>query len=92
MQTFKKAALVLVGIVLGCGGAAVAPMAIGSAAPATGEWRCYRNDGFPDYEEAASNAVPMTQGLNAVARHAPAGTVISTTRDSESRAYVCVKY
>ena len=88
MQTIKKAALVLVGIALGCGGAAVAPMAAGSA-HASGKWTCHAAWDFPDVADAAKDGADVTKGMNAIAGSAAAGTVI--TVPSSGSAYVCVK-
>lgn len=88
MQRFKNAALVLAGIALGCGGAAVAPMAVGSA-QASGKWACYGAWNFPDVTDAAKDGAELTKSMNAVAGSAAAGTIV--TVPSSGSAYVCVK-
>lgn len=49
------------------------------AQAAAGAWQCYVVDRLPDQKEAASwrGAKSTTEGLNAIAPGAPAGTVLS---------------
>ena len=48
----KSVALVLVGMVIGCGAAVVTPM-VHSQAQAKGKWGCYAVDHLPEVEAAA---------------------------------------
>jgi hypothetical protein len=81
----------LLGIILGCAGATVLPIRAPQAQPTSGEWVCYealhdntdtdkaRNKGF---------ALKQTQGLNQVAKHVPAGTIVPFLQGG----LACVKY
>ncbi len=84
METIKKAALVLVGIVLGCGGAAVVPIAVSSAKPEPGKWACYSTDEFDGVADASAT-------MNAIAPNVAAGTVITTPPPFNEHGYICVK-
>jgi hypothetical protein len=89
MKHTRSIALVLTGIMLGCGAAAVAPMATTSAYPDEegwsgandGAWSCYAVDRFPDVDDARSweRAATIAQGLNRVATHVPKGTIVTMT-------------
>ena len=97
MTHARQVGLVLVGLVVGCGAAAVAPMATTWAQPRVGEWDCFVVDRFPDVGDARSwdGAANIRYGLNHVARHVPPGTVLSVTPKSGSHNYAsvaCVKY
>ena len=85
MRIVHHVTLVLVGAFLGCSGAVIAPMAVSKAAPAAGTWGCYRASAFPNAEEA----LETTQGMNTVARHAPAGTVVVVEQMGSK---VCIKH
>lgn len=83
---------------MGCGAAAIAPMAVTWAQPPPGQWQCFAVEGFPDIQKAraADNAANIGTGLNQVAAHVPAGTVLAVTPyGSGSGSYAsvaCVKY
>jgi hypothetical protein len=81
MNRSLSVALVLGGMILGCGATAVAPIAKGWAQAPAGRWACYVVDQFPDLEEARSweGAANITAGLNRVAPNTPAGTVLALT-------------
>lgn len=81
-----------VGIVVGCAAATVAPIMVGKA-QAAGQWRCFATDELGEPEEAASwgGAVKATDGLNAVAQHTPAGTVLNLQWNAKT-SVTCVKY
>ena len=85
MRIVHHVTLVLVGAFLGCSGAVIAPMAVSSAAPAGGTWGCYYASGFPE----ADDAWETTQGMNTIARHAPAGSVVVIEHEGTR---VCVKH
>jgi hypothetical protein len=91
-------ALVLVGLVLGCGAATVSPISTVFAEPAAGTWQCYQSNEFPDATKAANykDAINATQGMNAVAKHVPAGTVTTFALDGSNSGsepdVVCVKH
>ncbi|HVY30653.1 MAG TPA: hypothetical protein VHB79_29035 [Polyangiaceae bacterium] len=87
--------LVLLGMALGCGATAVAPIARSWAQPASGRWACYVVDRFPDVEEARNweEAANITAGFNKVAAHVPAGTVLAVNpKGGPYPSVACVKY
>jgi hypothetical protein len=92
-KTARNVALVLGGLIVGCGAATVAPVRLGSAVQ-NGAWRCFVIDRFPDVQDAADwkGARNMTDGMNQVATNAAAGTVISAYWNSGTSSVVCVKY
>src|SRR4051794_18289411 len=69
MKKTSGVVLMFVGILVGCGAAAVAPTAISNAQPRQGAWGCYVADRFPDVRAAAdwSGSVGVKQGLDQVA-------------------------
>lgn len=77
----KSVGLVLAGLAVGCGAAAVAPMARSFAQAPAGAWDCFAVERFPDVEKARSQefAVSTREGLNRVARQVPTGTMLSVT-------------
>ena len=83
----------LVGIAIGCAGAAVLPLSRVDAQPQPGNWTCFVIDRFPDASAAAnwSGAQDVTRGLNQVARHVPPGAVIAP-QINPGTSLVCVKY
>jgi hypothetical protein len=83
--------LLLVGIALGCGASAVAPMR-STLAETQDRWSCYVVDGFPDVHDAASwdPAARITDGLNQVAKHVPAGATLAV--NSKGAGVACIKY
>jgi hypothetical protein len=89
--------LLLVGIALGCGASAVAPVAKSWAQP-QGHWSCYVVDRFPDVQEAADwdGAANITKGLNKVATQVAPGTILALAPESSSQgsypSVACVKY
>jgi len=85
--------LCVVGIALGCAGASALPGAIGRAQAADGEWRCYVTDMLDDPSSAANwrGASAASTGLNSVARHTPAGTVVNLQWNQQT-SVTCVKY
>jgi len=86
--------LVLVGVVIGCGAAAVAPAATSWAQP-SGRWECFIVDRFPDIDDARSweGAANIAAGLNRAASHVPAGTTLPLAPKSGGYASVaCIKY
>lgn len=91
-------ALLLVGMALGCGAAIVSPVATSWAEPPPGNWQCYQSDEFPDAAKAANykDALRATDGMNAVAKHVPAGTVTTFAIDGATQGsepdVVCVKH
>jgi hypothetical protein len=97
MKMKTGALLVLIGMLIGCGAAAVGPTAVSFAqGPASGKWGCYAADRFPDTEDAAGwkRAQEIGQGLDLVATNVAAGTIISVTPKTGSGTYadvICVK-
>lgn len=81
MKKSVAVGLLLVGIALGCGASAVAPMR-NTFAQTQGRWGCYVVDRFPDAQDAASwdGAARVTDGLNQVAKHVPAGAIKAARR------------
>jgi hypothetical protein len=73
-------------------------MATISAQPQAGEWDCFVVDRFPDVADARSwdGSANIRTGLNQVARHVPAGTVLAVTPKTSSNgsypSVACVKY
>jgi hypothetical protein len=95
MRRRHSVTLVLFGMVLGCGAAAVSPIARGWAQQVPGRWDCFVVDQFPDVDAARSwsGAANITAGLNRVATHVAAGTVLSVAPKGGSYPSVaCVKY
>jgi len=95
MKRFVSVTLVLFGMILGCGAAAVAPIARSWASPPGGHWECFVVDRFPDIEDARtwSGAANVTAGLNKVATQVASGTILNLTPKSGGAASVaCVKY
>jgi len=100
MKKMHAVSLLLVGIVLGCGAAAVAPTATSWAdagSAAAGGWACYVADRFEDLADARGwdGSVKIENGLNQVANHVPAGTIVPITPEGGQSAYpsvVCVKH
>ena len=90
----KSIAFVLIGIVLGCGAAAVSPT-VRSYAQGKSGWACYDVADFPDVEQAAFNAGQFRDGMNQVAANASPGTMITLTprasANGGSASVVCVK-
>ena len=81
MKSIHAISLVLIGIIVGCGAAAVAPTAASWAEtePSSGgDWACYVVDRFPDVDEAQSwdAAMDISEGLNQVARRVASGTAL----------------
>lgn len=64
MKKSVAVGLLLVGIALGCGASAVAPMR-NTFVQTQGRWGCYVVDRFPDAQDAASwdGAARVTDGL-----------------------------
>lgn len=91
----KSVALVLVGMVIGCGAAVVTPM-VHSHAQAKGKWGCYVADRLPDVSDAADwdGASNIRKGMEQIAPNAPAGTMIAVTPKSGGgyASVICVKY
>lgn len=89
--------LLLLGIALGCGVSAVAPVAKSWAVPQS-YWGCYVVDRFPDVQAAADwpEAREITTGLNKVAAHVATGTILALhPKESHHGAYpslTCIKY
>jgi hypothetical protein len=85
-----SAGLCLVGIVLGCAAASVAPT--NSARAGGPGWSCYATDQLDEPESAAQwrGAVTVSSGLNAVAQHTPPGTVVNLQWNAET-SVTCVK-
>jgi len=81
MKRLLSVILVLFGMILGCGAAAVSPIARGWAQQPAGRWDCFVVDRFPDVDDARSwdGAANITAGLNKVAAHVTAGTVLAVT-------------
>ncbi len=79
----KSLALLVSGVVLGCGAAATVKSSW--AGPQPGSWTCYKADGFPNVvvDDGA------TSGMNAVAKSAPTGTVATYQLSNYPR--VCVR-
>jgi hypothetical protein len=98
MNRLHAVSLLLGGVVLSCGAAAVAPMATSWAQPASGKWQCFVVDRLPDIDEARSweGASNITDGLNRIALHVPSGTVLSVTPQSSHygsyASVACIKY
>lgn len=93
--TIKYAGLVLLGMLLGCGVAAVAPARSSWAQPRSGGWGCYVVDRFPDPRVAADweSARYIKEGLDQVAPTTAAGTILTITPKSGGYADVlCVKH
>ena len=91
----KQALLVLAGIGIGCGVAAVAPLAASRAQATEGEWGCYVADRLPDARSAAewSGAADIKAGLDQVAGHVARGTILSIAPKSGGYVdVVCVKF
>lgn len=90
----KSIALVLAGIILGCGAAAVSPT-VKSYAQGKPGWACYDVADFPDVEQAAFNADSFRSGMNQVASNASPGTVVTMTprasANGSNASVVCVK-
>ncbi len=84
----KSIALVLIGIVLGCGAAAVSPI-VHSNAQAKAGWGCYVPNKFPDLEQTAYNLDDMRSGMNQIAPNTPSGTI--TTFMANGNQIICVK-
>ncbi len=78
-------------IVLGAG---ITHVVSADAAPPSG-WTCYVMDRMPDAADASEWrwAQRYAEGLNAVAAHAPEGTILSTTAPvaAGGAAMICVK-
>jgi hypothetical protein len=85
-------------MILGCGAAAVSPIARSFAQAPAGHWDCFVVDRFPDVQEARSweGAIDIRAGLNKVATHVPAGTVLAVSPKSSNQgsyaSVTCVKY
>jgi hypothetical protein len=98
MKRIHVAALVFVGVALGCGASAVAPIAVSRAQARAGSWDCFVVDRLPELTEARSwgPAANITEGLNRAAPEAATGTMISVTpkssRDGASASVTCVKH
>jgi hypothetical protein len=97
MKRHLSVALVLLGMILGCGATALSPIASSFAQQPAGRWDCFVVDRFPDVEEARSwsGAANIAAGLNTAAKHVAAGTVLAVTPKSSSGSYpsvACVKY
>ncbi len=97
MKRHVTISLVLVGMILGCAATAVSPVGRSWAQPAAGRWECFVVDRFPDVDDARSwdGARNITAGMNKVAAHVAAGTVLAVTPKSGSGSYpsvTCVKY
>lgn len=97
MKRYVSVALVLGGMILGCGATAVSPIARSWAQQPAGRWACYVVDQFPDVEGARSwdGAANITAGLNRVAPNVAAGTIIAVTPKSHNTgsypSVTCVK-
>jgi hypothetical protein len=77
-QTVLRSALPFLAGFAIAGAAAIGYFAGTTNAVADGGWNCYVTDRFPDMEEAAAwkGSIKMAEGLNQVAGHAPAGTMM----------------
>ena len=91
-MNYKSTALILTGIVIGCG-ASLAHNATVSVASAAGQWRCYAVDRFPNVQRAMTwgGAEDTAEGMNHTAQHSPTGTVV-TFSWGPSTPVLCVKY
>ena len=88
------AALVFVGILIGCGVAAVAPGRVSGAQVGAGQWGCYVADRLPSVAEAAEwdGSRNIKRGLDSVAAHVPAGTILAISpRSGGTPNVICVK-
>lgn len=96
MKRVLSITLVLFGMILGCAATVVSPIARGWAQQPAGRWDCFVVDRFPDVDDARSwsGAANITAGLNQVATHVPAGTVLSVNPKSGGAypSVACVKY
>lgn len=98
MKRAVSVSLVMFGMILGCGAAAVSPIARSWAQPPAGRWGCFVVDRFPDVQEARSwsGALDIASGLNEVASHVPTGTVLAVSPKSSGQgsyaSVTCVKY
>ena len=97
----KKWAVVTSAVGVFALGFLVATLISDASAQNAGEWQCLVVDRLPDTKDAAAwrGAVKYTEGLNAIASHAPAGTVITGDYPSgggqgyrQVAPVVCVKY
>jgi len=88
-----KIGLCLVGILVGCAGASVAPVAWTRAQSGSGSWRCFATDLMEDLNDAADwrGAWTVTRGLNSAAAHTPSGTVVNI-QWNQATSVTCVKY
>lgn len=89
MSRVNGAALVGLGLILGCGAGASVPVIF--AQPSTGSWACYDSSDFEEPDFGASGAKKYTAGMNQVAGHAPAGTTLEISRGTDG-SLVCVKH
>jgi hypothetical protein len=94
MDQKKSALLVLSGIFIGCGAAAVAPTGLSRAQNNAGAWGCYVADRFPDMKSAAEwgRSDKIREGLDQVAANAAAGTILAINPGREFPDVVCVKH
>jgi len=90
MKNARVLGLLVVGGLLGC--AAGAGVRASFAAPAAGSWSCYGHGLFPDVAAAQSHedARAVTESMNKIAPHSPAGTVVTIPYRSSGQ--VCVKH
>lgn len=58
----------------------------------SGKWACYNSNDFDNPDFGAEDAEKHTAGMNAVASHVPAGTVISIKQQGTWPSVVCVKH
>ncbi len=89
--SIKNAALVGLGLAVGCAAAAVNPTGVGvaTAKPKVGKWQCYQVNKFPYARDASDiqRAMDISRGLNKAASHVPAGTIQGLLGGK----FVCVK-
>ena len=87
-KKLQNVTLVALGLLVGCGAAAVAPMAV-SQAQGSSYWNCYQPRFGPEPERASTQEARNTAYLlNKVANHAAPGTLLTPSYGG----LVCVRY
>jgi hypothetical protein len=94
MNRIHAAALVLVGVALGCGAAAIVPIATSQAQSLQGKWDCFVVDRLPGLDAARSweGAANIKEGFDRAAPNTATGTMIAVTPSSGRASVACVKH